>query len=149
MGKLYIAYGSNMNLPQMGYRCTTAKVKGTGYISGWELTFRGNTGSAVATIEPLKKGKVPVLIWDIETEDEIALDRYEGYPSFYRKENIEVEYDGEIISAMAYIMNEGRPFNAPHNRYYETIKEGYESAGLDTEYLKKACNKAIRKSRKV
>ena len=28
--RLYIAYGSNLNLPQMEYRCPTAKVVGAG-----------------------------------------------------------------------------------------------------------------------
>ena len=30
--KLYIAYGSNLNLPQMAVRCPTATVKGSGEI---------------------------------------------------------------------------------------------------------------------
>lgn len=80
MSKLYIAYGSNMNLQQMAYRCPTAKVKGVGSIIGWNLVFRGNSGGAVATIETYKKGNVPVVIWDIKPNDEKALDRYEGYP---------------------------------------------------------------------
>lgn len=35
--KLYIAYGSNLNLPQMAVRCPTATVKGSGEIKGYEL----------------------------------------------------------------------------------------------------------------
>lgn len=147
MAKLYIAYGSNMNLEQMAYRCPTARVKGVGKIAGWKLTFRGADGSAVATIEPCKKGEVPVLLWEIEPSDEVALDRYEGYPWLYRKEIIPVIFENEAIEAMAYIMNEGRPIGTPSPRYYETIRQGYESAGLDEEYLKKACIKAKRKSR--
>ncbi len=45
--RLYIAYGSNLNLPQMGRRCPTAKVVGTSEIKNYELLFRG-----VATVEP-------------------------------------------------------------------------------------------------
>ena len=44
MGKrprLYIAYGSNLNLSQMAYRCPTAKVAGKGGLKGYELLFRG------------------------------------------------------------------------------------------------------------
>ena len=142
MGKTYIAYGSNINLPQMAHRCPTAKVKGVGYISGWKLTFKGNEGSAVATIEPDKNGKVPVLIWEIEPSDERALDRYEGYPWLYRKETITATLGSEKIDAMVYIMNEGRGYGAPHPRYYETIRQGYEEFDIDEAYLKKTCRKS-------
>ena len=54
-------------------------------------------GGAVATIEPSKNGKVPVLLWDIEPSDEVALDRYEGYPWLYRKEIITAIFEGESI----------------------------------------------------
>ena len=40
--KLYIAYGSNLNLGQMKYRCPTAKVAGTSEIKDYKLLFRGS-----------------------------------------------------------------------------------------------------------
>lgn len=36
---LYCAYGSNMNLDQMAYRCPKSKVVGNGKLYGWELVF--------------------------------------------------------------------------------------------------------------
>lgn len=135
MSKLYIAYGSNMNLAQMAVRCPTAKVKGVGKIKGWKLVFRGNDGNAVATIEPSEDEEVPVLLWEIKPKDETALDIYEGYPRLYRKEIINVNFKGKNTSAMVYIMNEGRPLGRPSQRYFETIRQGYESAGLDKKYL--------------
>ena len=69
--RLYIAYGSNLNLPQMERRCPTAKVVGTSEIKNYELLFRG-----VATVEPKEGASVPVLLWKIEALDEAALDRY-------------------------------------------------------------------------
>ena len=33
MSKLYVAYGSNLNLKQMAYRCPTATLVGTGAVS--------------------------------------------------------------------------------------------------------------------
>ena len=87
--RIYLAYGSNLNLKQMEERCPTAEVLGKGILKDYELIFRGRRKSAVATIEPLKNGKVPILLWTIEKTDEKSLDIYEGYPSFYRKEDIE------------------------------------------------------------
>ena len=39
--KLYIAYGSNLNLKQMKYRCPTAKLVGKGVVENYELQFKG------------------------------------------------------------------------------------------------------------
>ena len=133
MSKLYVAYGSNLNMMQMGWRCPTASVVGTGKIIDYKLTFR-----RVATIEPNLKSEVPVAVWKIEDSDEKALDRYEGYPSLYRKEMIDVEMDnGEKIKAMVYIMNYGNPA-LPYQEYFNTILKGYMDVGLDPSYLQEA-----------
>ena len=51
--KLYFAYGSNINLEQMEYRCPAAKAVGPVILENYELLFRGNTrGNGVATIAP-------------------------------------------------------------------------------------------------
>ena len=34
--KYYIAYGSNMDVAQMAYRCPEAQLVSTGEITGWE-----------------------------------------------------------------------------------------------------------------
>ena len=72
---LYIAYGSNLNLPQMAFRCPTARVVGASEIKDYELLFRGVPGSSVATVEPLKGSSVPVLLWKLKERDLQALDR--------------------------------------------------------------------------
>lgn len=141
---LYIAYGSNLNLPQMAFRCPTAKVFGTSEIKDYELLFRGGRRSSVATVEPLKGSSVPVLLWKLQENDLQALDRYEGYPHFYRKEILPVELKEKTVQAMVYIMNDGHPLGAPSDYYLNTILEGYQSAGFDTEILEKAVDKSIR-----
>ncbi|MCQ4922204.1 gamma-glutamylcyclotransferase [Tissierella carlieri] len=141
--RLYIAYGSNLNVGQMRYRCPTAKIYGKGILQGYRLLFKGSKGNAYLTIEPSIGGKVPVVIWDIKSSDEMALDRYEGYPSFYYKENIEVELEtGEVVTAMVYIMtNEIRgriQLNLPSKNYLATAKEGYKDHGFDLEFIEEA-----------
>ncbi len=91
--RYYIAYGSNLNTKQMGFRCPTAKKLHTAELEGYRLEFRGSEGNAYATISPDEDGKVPVLLWEIQKEDERRLDRYEGWPRFYRKEMIPVEVE--------------------------------------------------------
>lgn len=143
--KIYIAYGSNLNLLQMKYRCPTAKVIGTSEIKDYELLFRGRKQSAVATIEPCKGSNVPVLLWNIHAKDELSLDRYEGYPSFYDKENININLNGKPVSAMVYVMIEGHHLGIPSEFYRKTIEEGYKSAGFDTDILQNAIDRTTEK----
>lgn len=140
MTKLYLAYGSNLNLEQMVHRCPTAKVVGASEIKDHKLTFRGPHAHAVATVEPCKGESVPALVWQITADDEKALDRYEGWPYLYRKETFKVKLNGKKVQAMVYIMNEGRPLGKPSDYYYTTILEGYQSAGFDVKFLRKSAD---------
>lgn len=135
---IYVAYGSNLNLEQMEWRCPYAKALGTGELRGYRLLFRGGDGCSVATVEPKKNGIVPVLLWDITQRDEEALDRYEGWPNLYRKETVTAHHDGKPVKAMVYIMNSGRPLGLPSEVYLNTITEGYLSAGFDKKTLEQA-----------
>lgn len=142
--RLYIVYGSNLNLEQMRHRCPTAEVVGKSILHGWRLRFRGGAHSAVATIERDKDFSVPVLVWQIQPMDELALDRYEGFPFLYRKEMLRLTVDGKKVSAMVYIMNKvGRPYGMPSVGYYDTIFQGYQSAMFDTGILVAAAQSSI------
>jgi gamma-glutamylcyclotransferase (GGCT)/AIG2-like uncharacterized protein YtfP len=136
--KLYVAYGSNLNLKQMANRCPGAKVLGTSVMKNWRLLFRGGRECAVATVEPFPGGSVPVLVWEITSADEEALDRYEGWPYFYRKETVKVKLNGTTVNVMVYVMNEGRPLGQPSCYYYSIILEGYKDAGFDADILRRA-----------
>lgn len=139
--RLYIAYGSNLNLEQMRHRCPTAEVVGIAELKNWRLRFRGGAHSAVATIERERGFKVPVLIWRIQPEDEAALDRYEGCPFLYRKETLRLTVNGKRVYAMIYIMNEAHhPYGVPSAGYLDTIREGYQAAGFDKNILTEAVN---------
>lgn len=136
--RLYVAYGSNLNIRQMQHRCPTAKLYGTGIVSDYELQFKGQPNCAFATIAPKEGSEVPVAVWEIQPQDERSLDRYEGYPSHYFKQNIPVQLDGEEVNAMVYIMNLKMKFGLPSPYYYQTVLEGYHDCGLDTEVLDQA-----------
>lgn len=135
--KLYLAYGSNLNLEQMKKRCPTAKVVCASEVRDYELLFRGGYG-AVATIEPCQGKNVPVLVWMIQPKDEKALDRYEGYPRLYTKESIPVRIGDSIVPVMGYVMTVGHAYGIPSQGYLNTIAEGYASAGFDTKVLREA-----------
>ena len=133
--RLYIAYGSNLNLPQMALRCPSAKTVGTAMLRDHELLFRGWKRGGVATVEPRAGSAVPVLVWDIKPKDEIALDRYEGFPNLYTKRMMDIELDGKAVSAMVYVMTPGHDAGYPSQYYLDVIAEGYKSAGFDPAVL--------------
>lgn len=127
--RYYIAYGSNLNTEQMKTHCPDAKKAVKGYLNGYKLEFRGRKNNGYLTIAKAEGEKVPILVWKISKADERALDRYEGYPTFYRKETFVIENDGKTIEAMAYIMN-GNDLALPSDRYLKTVLTGYDKAGF-------------------
>ena len=134
---LYVAYGSNMNLDQMKNRCPRSKVVGVGKVVGWKLIF--NIHADIICTNNIND-EVPVVIWDIHDDDWYMLDRYEGYPSYYIKRNIEVITDnGEFVEAIVYVMsNKMKGVSSPYESYFNVILRGYEENGINTDVLYKA-----------
>ena len=61
--RYYLAYGSNLNVPQMRRRCPGATILGTAKLRGWELLFRGSKTGSYLTIEEREGCEVPVAVW--------------------------------------------------------------------------------------
>ena len=144
MKKYYLAYGSNLNREQMGYRCPNAQPVGTVQLAGWRLIFRGSGTGNYLTIEPAPGYSVPVAVWAVTKADEAALDRYEGFPVFYRKETLPITYTGlkaaqeRQVEAFVYLMNDGHPAGLPATRYMDACVEGYRDFGFDSRVLLEA-----------
>jgi gamma-glutamylcyclotransferase (GGCT)/AIG2-like uncharacterized protein YtfP len=129
--RLYIAYGSNLDLEQVKHRCPTAEVVGAVELKNWRLWFRRGNHGAVATIEWERRFTVPVLIWRIQPRDELVLDRYEGCPHLYRKETLRLTVNGKRVRALVYIMNANRhPYGVSSMGYFNTIQEGSRAQTL-------------------
>lgn len=138
MEKLYIAYGSNLNLSQMSYRCPTASIYAKGVLNNWELVYRGSKKNAHATIVKKQGSIVPVILWKIQPRDEYWLDCYEGYPHYYFKKEIIANIGGMKKKAMVYIMNESQTLGRPSPKYLETIRQGYIDNNLDIRIFNKS-----------
>ncbi len=133
--RYYLAYGSNLNREQMAFRCPQSKPVGPVTLEGYELLFHG-----VATIGKKKDSAVPCGLWLISKKDEMALDRYEGWPRMYRKEMVPVMFGKRRMHVMTYIMNGGK-LSAPNLGYLRTIINGYRDFGLDKAALSEALRK--------
>ena len=142
--RYYIAYGSNLNTMQMRWRCPNATVMGTAELKDWRLVFKGSKTGSYLTIEPAEGYTVPVAVWEVTAGDEANLDRYEGYPTFYYKQELELEYTGITSgrkrkrTVFVYIMDESRPYGVPSKNYLETCAFGYDVFRFDIDILREA-----------
>ena len=82
------------------------------------------------------------------TESDVAaLDRYEGFPFFYYKKELRLQYKDirtggrRMVNAFAYIMYENRPIGIPSDFYMRTCLEGYDAFFFDRKVLAVAYDK--------
>ena len=148
MAKVYVAYGSNLNMEQMRDRCPTAEFIGTGAIENYELQFKGSLHNAHATIAPKEGSSALVGVWRIKKRDASQLDMNEGYNPkgycYYNKEQIPVKMDdGSTLIGMVYIKDSRMDFGNPSKNYYDIVRQGYEDCGLDTNVLDHAVNDSM------
>ena len=114
----YFAYGSNLNIRHMQWRCQNAVPLGAYTLQGYQLIFR-----YYADLIPAQDNSVKGGLWEISEEDERLLDRYEGYPSLYEK-----YYDGDIMFYR--MLDNARGIELPGLGYLEGMLEGMENFGL-------------------
>ena len=151
--RYYIAYGSNLNILQMRWRCPSARIIGTSELVDWRLLFKGSKTGAYLTIEQEPGYRVPVAVWEVSPADEAALDRYEGFPNFYYKREMDLDIVGikskkvRRRNVFVYIMHEDRPLGIPSMSYVRVCAEGYDDFRFDLDYLLDAyeyCREAVR-----
>ncbi len=139
----YFAYGSNLNHEGMTARCPDALAVRAGILKGWTLTFRG-----VADIKPYSDALTHGALWRISERDLNRLDRYEGWPSLYRRELLPVRTAHEEVMAIAYVMNDDY-LGLPSPLYYRTIMRGYEQWDLPLDALETAVATVKKKMSKL
>ena len=141
--RYYISYGSNLSEEQMKVRCPDAKPVGMAVLYDWKLVFRIH-----ATIEPCEGRVVPVLVWEISEADERNLDQYEGFPRYYRKEQMSITMTNfrglnpKHVTAMVYIMNDGHEQTAPMKGYYDVLEKAYTRYGFNRYQLELSLKEA-------
>ena len=150
MNKLYLAYGSNLSLEQMAWRCPHAYPVAAATLKDHRLLYKGSKTGSDLTVEPSEGDTVPLIVWQIDADDEAMLDRYEGYPHFYYKKDVEVELhslrDGSPMgtgTGLIYIMHEERPLGRPSPTYVQICLEGYERFHLPAKCLYRALEDSI------
>ena len=142
--RVYIAYGSNMDICRMDKRCSDFEFFGIGYIYNYRLTFQQSVSGFYANLISNKSKKkkfeyTSVVLYLISEEDEKSLDMYEGYPQAYKKTELEVELeDGSKVKGLAYVLPSNKSYGVPTIKYYRLIENAYKIFGFDLNILKEA-----------
>ena len=134
---LYAAYGSNLDPQQMADRCPHSPLRGTGWISGWRLTFGGEGwDGALPTVVEEELSQVFVALYDVTDADEAALDVWESADSgLYRKIRLTIAtLDGEQV-AWVYVLNDFEG-GTPSARTIGLLSDAAEAAGAPDDYVR-------------
>lgn len=140
LSRYVLAYGSNLSLERMKRRCPSCKVVGTSELPGYRLLFKKSKTGAFATIEQDANWTVPAVVYRISAADELRLDRFEGYPTYYYKREFVLTIrrtNGRKTREMcaAYIMRENRLLGKPSLEYFKLLDQGYAQYGFDLSVL--------------
>jgi len=141
----YFGFGSNLNI-------TSLKAKGVfpvsarkGVLHGWSLHFNvqhffrheGGVGNIEPSNDP--SDKVIGIVYECPDESLAPLDAVEAYGHGYDRITVDIEVDGELITAFTYVgMPEFIDNNClPCQRYLNILVSGAEAADLDPVYIEK------------
>ena len=136
---LYAAYGTNMDAAQMLERCPHSPSRGSGWLQGWRLTFGGEEfgwEGALATVVEDVGSRVFVMLYDVPSQDESELDRWERADAgLYQKIRVRVQtLEGDQL-AWLYVLSQGYEGGLPSARYLGLMAEAAEAAGAPADYV--------------
>lgn len=148
----YFAYGSNLDCDQMVARCASAHIVGRAVLPRHALAFGGfshSWGGAVANVLPARDARVEGLIYRIARAELRTLDRYEGHPFAYeREQRLVVDEHGRRCRVSLYVQpaRDFEPGEPPRN-YLAVLARAYQRYGFDLDALVAAAQPARRPAR--
>jgi gamma-glutamylcyclotransferase len=96
---VYFGYGSNLWLHQMSIRCPASQYLGVARLNGFKWLINDRGYANVVEVTAGTKSKKPEyndvvfgLVYTLEPDDEARLDKNEGVPIAYTKENLSCDF---------------------------------------------------------
>jgi gamma-glutamylcyclotransferase (GGCT)/AIG2-like uncharacterized protein YtfP len=132
---LYFAYGSNLCSEQMAVRCPGARFVCSAILPNYSLSFAGHSngwGGAVATMSRRAGDQVQGVLYEMPRGAINLLDRYEGHPHVYRREQRRVMTSaGAWRNAYVYFLPEASFLARPSLPYLAIIFREYKRRKFD------------------
>jgi hypothetical protein len=102
---VYFAYGSNMDFKRLEERGISFEFMGVGILENYELQFnkiaKNKSGIGYANLVMKEGSKVEGLLFSVDNIQ--ILDRFEGFPEHYLKENHPICHLNKRIEAIVYV----------------------------------------------
>ena len=118
----------------MGTRCASASSLGRARLPGHRVIFvRDDDSSGVATIVPAEGDEVWGVLWQLRPSDWDALDRWEGYPTWYTLERHTVLARRPVV-ALVYVATDSVE-QRPSPDYLAGIVRGARAHKIPEEYI--------------
>jgi hypothetical protein len=150
----YFAYGSNMNLGQIGSRCSRPLTAGVARLADHRLSFYGHSeiwDGALETVEPSPGDEVWGVMFSLSRLDWERLDdwqgaRMDGGGMYFHFPAMVTAIDGQQHSVRFYRMDvQGSPRN-PSREYLEHIARGASDNRLPPSYIEALMEREAEKS---
>ena len=130
---IYFAYGSNLDLDAMAYRCPKATPIGRAQLVDWQ--FRINQ-HGLATAIPSAGSTVWGGLWLVTPRCEQALDAYESIATgLYVRRTLRVKCNEGAVEALVYLAT-NQTLGVPRTAYLDCIVAGARSFEFPEEYLR-------------
>ena len=130
---LYFAYGSNMDLEQMRFRCPGEyDLLGIGKLEHWRFLINSR---GYANIFPEQDATVFGLVFNLTPNALSSLDRYEGYPQLYTRRELPVIFADQMIEPWVYLDINNIDMGRPRPGYLERVTESAKRFAFPTGYI--------------
>ena len=135
----YFAYGMNTNTAQMAQRCPGAISMGSATLLDHKFRFARH-----ADVVPADSS-VNGVLWLIDTDHLKSLDLLEGYPYYYGRDMLSVQYQGNIVMAECYRMQPDNLDDYPSQAYLNMLSEGYKEHDVPWDQIEAALYNVAKK----
>jgi len=138
--KYYFAYGSNMNEKQLQERCLNPNLYtlGKSCLKNYRLDFTTKSGfwkGGVADVVYNEGSVVWGLLYVLNKEEIKLLDHYEGFPTYYTRDEEDLSFDDQTIKAWVYKVANKDSFIPPSEKYINTIIEAAIKYDFPEDYI--------------
>ncbi|HEY1358750.1 MAG TPA: gamma-glutamylcyclotransferase family protein [Thermoleophilaceae bacterium] len=134
---LLFAYGSNMAAAEMSAYAPEARFIGPACLRGFRLEFRRRSirrGGGAADVVQREGHEVWGVLYELASFE--SLDHKEAEGDSYRRREVELDAEGERITAFVYEVIDKEPEEVPPTHAYaELVRDGARERGLPAAWL--------------